>query len=119
MEASLHQRAEQLAKEMAGEAATIEDLNDLMRQIMKAALERMLDTEMDVHLGRRPPPGATGEFAKEVTAAADRPSKKRSTKNPPNRRNGRSRSAGSASKSCSQPSRMARPSACPFSASSA
>ena len=91
MDTSLQNRAEQLAKEMAGQAETMEDLNGLMRQIMKSALERMLDTEMDVHLGRRPPPGATGEFAKEVTAAADRPSKKRSTKNPPNRRNGRSK----------------------------
>ena len=53
MDASVQDRAEQLAKEMAGQMETMEDLNGLMRQIMKSALERMLDTEMDVHLGRR------------------------------------------------------------------
>jgi hypothetical protein len=35
---------------MAGQAETIEDLNSLMRSMMKGALERMLDTETDVHL---------------------------------------------------------------------
>jgi len=55
MDASLQSRAEQLASAMAGEATTIEDLNGLMRQMMKSAMERMLDTEMDVHLGRKSP----------------------------------------------------------------
>ena len=41
------------ATEFASEATTIEDLNGLM---MKSGLERMLDTEMDVHLGRRSAP---------------------------------------------------------------
>jgi hypothetical protein len=47
-------RADVLAREFAGQAKTIEDVNELMRLMMKSALERMLDTEMDVHLGRRP-----------------------------------------------------------------
>ena len=53
MDASLQSRAEQLASEIAGQATTAEDLNGLMRLMMKSALERMLDTEMDVHLGRK------------------------------------------------------------------
>ena len=53
MDASLRSRAEQLASEIASQARTIEDLNGLMRLMMKSALERMLNTEMDVHLGRK------------------------------------------------------------------
>ena len=56
MDASLQSRAEQLASEFAGQATTAEDLNGLMRLMMKSALERMLNSEMDVHLGRRPRP---------------------------------------------------------------
>ena len=63
MDASLQARAEQLASEMAGEARTIEDINGLMRLMMKSALERMLNTEMDVHLGRRPAAVLTEESA--------------------------------------------------------
>ena len=51
MDATLKLKAEQLAKEIAGQAQTLDDLNGLMRTLMKSALERMLDTEMDVHLG--------------------------------------------------------------------
>ena len=54
MDASLHARAEQLATEFASQARTAEDLNGLLRLMMKSALERMLNTELDVHLGRRP-----------------------------------------------------------------
>ena len=53
MDASLRSKAEQLASEIASQAKTVEDLNGLMRLMMKSALERMLNTEMDVHLGRR------------------------------------------------------------------
>ena len=53
MDASLRTRAEQLAHEIASQATTAEDLNGLLRQMMKSAMERMLDSEMDVHLGRR------------------------------------------------------------------
>src|SRR6188508_1560945 len=58
MDASLHARAEQLATEFASQARTAEDLNGLMRLMMKSALERMLNTELDVHLGRRSVPQA-------------------------------------------------------------
>jgi transposase-like protein len=93
MDASLQSRAEQLASEFASQATTAEDLNGLMRLMMKSALERMLNTEMDVHLGRkvlavaapvdqRPvePPAETGPSAAPA----------RSGKRSPNRRNGRS-----------------------------
>jgi transposase-like protein len=69
---------------MAGQATTVEDLNGLMRLMMKSALERMLDTEMDVHLGRRP---GVGESLAGETPPAAEPT---SAKHRPNRRNGRS-----------------------------
>ena len=46
---------EQLASEIAGQAKTAGDLNGLMRLMIKSALERMLNMEMDVHLGRKSP----------------------------------------------------------------
>ena len=79
MDASLKLKAEQLAGEIASQAKTLDDVNGLLRTLMKGALERMLDTEMDVHLGRKtiaalPPP----ETQVGQAGAA------------PNRRNGRS-----------------------------
>jgi transposase-like protein len=53
MDAILKSQAEQLANELAAQVTTLEDLNGLMRAMMKTALERMLNTEMDVHLQRR------------------------------------------------------------------
>ena len=55
MDIPLQARPEQLTNEIAGEAQTAEGLNGLIRLMMKSALERMLDTEMDVHLGRKKP----------------------------------------------------------------
>ena len=78
MDAVLQSRAEELATEFASQATTVEELNEFMRLMLKSGLERMLDTEMDVHLGRRPL--AAGE-------APSAPTQERS----PNRRNGRSR----------------------------
>lgn len=51
MDASLTAKAEQLAREISTQASTIDDLNGLMRLMMKSALERMLNTEMNHHLG--------------------------------------------------------------------
>lgn len=90
MDASLQARAEQLATEFASEAKTAEDLNSLMRLMMKSALERMLNTEMDVHLGRRSTVAAmTAPPTAEqppITSSAGPGARKRS----PNRRNGHS-----------------------------
>src|SRR5712671_1734117 len=90
MDASLRSRAEQLANEIASQARPAEDLNGLMRTMMKSALERMLNTEMDVHLGRKGAAAVEGESPPDAPPAgelADSASAKRS----PNRRNGRSR----------------------------
>jgi putative transposase len=53
MDATLRLKAEQLADEIASQAKTLDDVNGLLNTLMKAALERMLHTEMDVHLGRK------------------------------------------------------------------
>jgi len=82
MDSVLQSRAHQLATEFASQATTVEELNELMRLMMKSGLERMLDTELDVHLGRRSL--ASMDAAAAVPQAAE---KRRS----PNRRNGRSR----------------------------
>jgi len=89
MDASLRSRAEQLASEMAGQATTIEDLNGLMRLMMKSALERMLNTEMDMHLGRRPAAACEAKSSTAETLPTAEPASP--TKGPANRRNGRSR----------------------------
>jgi hypothetical protein len=94
MDASLQKRAEQLATEFAGQARTAEDLNGLMRLMMKSALERMLNTELDVHLGRRSPPqAALAESPPDETPAASESGPAASaklSKRAPNRRNGKS-----------------------------
>ena len=52
MDATLTKKANDLAKEFAGKATTLEELNEVIRALMKTALERMLNTELDAHLGR-------------------------------------------------------------------
>lgn len=76
MDEKLQLRAEQLAEEFASSATTIEELHGLIRLMMKSGLERMLNTEMDVHLGRK---GDTESPAAEEAKQSG------------NRRNGRSR----------------------------
>lgn len=78
MDETLKHQAEQLASDIAAQAQTLDDLNALMRTLMKSALERMLDTEMDVHLGRKTVAAPPAE-----NADSDRPA-------PANRRNGHS-----------------------------
>jgi transposase-like protein len=82
MDAGLQSRVEQLASEFASKATTVEELNELMRLMLKSGLERMLNTEMDVHLGRRPGVQA---------AASSPPAPAGDGRRSPNRRNGRSR----------------------------
>ena len=76
------------ASEIATRAETLDDLNGLIKLMMKSALERMLDTEMDVHLGRKKLPGSTADLPEQAAAssAAGTPTKKSAK----NRRNGRS-----------------------------
>jgi len=62
MDATVMKKAKELAEQLAGRATTLEDLNGVMRSLMKSALERMLNTELEVHLGRGSSAGAaTGE----------------------------------------------------------
>jgi putative transposase len=91
MDASLRSKAEQLAGEIASQARTAEDLNGLMRLMMKSALERMLDTEMDVHLGRKTLTVDPEEPPAGVPTASEPSPPASSAKRPSNRRNGRSR----------------------------
>jgi putative transposase len=56
MDAIVMKKANELAEELAGQATTLEDLNGVMRSLMKSALERMLNTELEVHLGRESSP---------------------------------------------------------------
>jgi|SRR5579884_995436 len=79
MDASLKLKAEQLASERATQAQTLDDVNGLLRLPMKSALQRMLDTEIDVHLGRKTLPALAAE-----QPTSDEPAG-------PNRRNGHSR----------------------------
>lgn len=91
MDASLQSRAEVLAREIAGQAQTIQDVNGLMRLMMKSALEQMLDTEMDVHLGRRLLSISADDSAVAATPPTELPVTAASPpKKAPNRRNGRS-----------------------------
>ena len=53
MDAMLTKKASELAKELAGNATTLDDLNGMMRSLMKTAIETMLHSEMSVPLGRR------------------------------------------------------------------
>jgi transposase-like protein len=84
MDAKLQTQAQQLAEDLAGQATTLEDLNGLMRSMLKTALERMLNTEMDVHLGRRHQPEA--DLAVAQASSTDSPVPKARN----NRRNGHS-----------------------------
>lgn len=85
MDAILKTQAEKLANELATQVTTLEDLNGLMRTLMKTALERMLNTEMDVHLGRRANPESPPGVA-DPTLPSDA-----SPVTPKNRRNGHSK----------------------------
>ena len=87
MDAVLQSRAEELATEFANQATTVEELNGLLRLMMKSGLERMLDTEMDVHLGRR----AVGAATEAAVAAPPAESPPSDGQRSPNRRNGRSK----------------------------
>ena len=51
MDAMLRGKAEELAKEIAVSISTQQELSDVMRMMTKSVIERMLDAEMDVHLG--------------------------------------------------------------------
>ena len=90
MDASLRSRAEQLASEFSSQATTAEELNSFMRLMMKSALERMLNTEMDVHLGRKGLAGAAVAEQQPDEGSVGSAPPPGPGKRSPNRRNGRS-----------------------------
>jgi transposase-like protein len=67
MDVALMKKTEELAKELAQNSSTLEELNTVMRSLMKSAMERMLNTEMDVHLGRRSTSVAETDDTAEIT----------------------------------------------------
>jgi len=71
MDASLQSKAEQLASEIDPQARTAEDLNGLIRLTMKSALKRMLDPEVNVHLGRKIRPGEPADSSPEEPVAGE------------------------------------------------
>jgi transposase-like protein len=78
MDADVLDRAQELAKEIAVQATTLEDLNGVMRTLMKSAIEQMLSSELSVHLKEE----RQGAAADAESAVAPRRSR--------NRRNGSS-----------------------------
>jgi transposase-like protein len=78
MDPNLTAQTEHMARELATQAGTIDELNGLLRGLMKSALQRLLDTEMDVPLGRKDLPAPLDD-------AVDRPAP---PDGPRNRRNG-------------------------------
>jgi putative transposase len=88
MDAILTGKAEQLAREIASQAKTLDELNGLLKLMMGSAIERMLDTEMSVHLGRKELPGPVGKSP--VQGVADPFAESSPKSRAKNRRNGRS-----------------------------
>ncbi len=87
MDAILKDQVEKLASDIAGQASTLGVVNSLMRSLLKSTLERMLNTEMEVHLGRRDQLGA----AKPAASIADATPGDLVSDMRKNRRNGHSR----------------------------
>lgn len=90
MDATVMQKTEELARELAGQATTLEELNGVMRSLMKTALERMLNTELEVHLGRgsNAAPVAAGLAAGLASAAPPATLGAEPAGQPRNRKNG-------------------------------
>lgn len=86
MDATLRGKAEELAKEIAISISTQQELGDVMRLMTKSVIERMLDAEMDVHLGQEIDPATT----KTTSIAAEANADQREKSPRRNRRNGAS-----------------------------
>jgi transposase-like protein len=71
MDANVMKKTEALAQELAVQATTLEELNGVLRSLMKTALEKMLGTELEVHLGRGSSPASAALAATELAATTD------------------------------------------------
>jgi putative transposase len=87
MDAQVLEQAEELAKSIAGRATTMEELNGVMRTLMKSALEQMLGAELKVHL------------QEELAASAEPPAAEASRGEETSPRRGRNRRNGTSPKS--------------------
>jgi putative transposase len=79
MDANVKLKVDQLVSDITSQSQTLDDLNGLFRSLMKSALERLLGTEMNVHLGRQNPSSPPTDAAPNPDPAT-----------PKNRRNGHS-----------------------------
>jgi len=66
MDANLKTKTMELAQELAGQATTMQELNEVMRSLMKTALEKMLGSELEVHLAQE----AAEKKSAELNASA-------------------------------------------------
>ena len=82
MEAELRKKTEALANEIATQATTLDELNGLMRTLMKSALEQMLGSEMNFHLGRSQLANPQRSDVPEFAAAAGQPKSRRNGHSP-------------------------------------
>lgn len=84
MDATMARKAEELAIEMATQVTSLDELSGAMRSLMKTALEKMLNAELEVHLGRGPV-GVVGTIVgsagAQEEAADDSPPSTRNRKN--------------------------------------
>lgn len=85
MDAMWTKKAEELAQELATQATSLEDLNGALRALMKTALEKMLNAELEVHLGRGSSAAAAATNGSTEGASSENPSE---TRTPRNRKNG-------------------------------
>ena len=110
MDATLRDKAEEMAKSIALNISTQQELSDVMRLMTKSVIERILDAEMDVHLiqcreAALPQSPTAAPDAKVPTAepAADTPQ----TPRPDRKRGGRNRRNGTSAKTVQgEPGRM-------------
>ena len=67
MDATLRDKAEEMAKSIALNISTQQELSDVMRMMTKSVIERILNAEMDVHLSQ----GREAALPQSPTAAAE------------------------------------------------
>lgn len=82
MDAILTKKATELAEELASQATTVEEINDVMRSFMKTALERMLSSELEAHLGRGSRPRAVTQQEARADATPARPRNRKNGTSP-------------------------------------
>jgi putative transposase len=101
MDVTLQDKAEELAKEIAHNISTQQELSEVMRLMTKSVIERMLNAEMDVHLGRGRPvasPAVATATEESQAAASSSAGDAPQAPGPERKRTGRNRRNGTTSK---------------------